>query len=133
MNMSSKRKPQSKADSLLAALQQKAPPVAQIGPDPQQELAVATSDVVEPGSKSAASIGRATKSRAGKPVQFWIHEEDRRLLRELAAWLAGQGERPTDSMVIRSALRVTKTDAEFFKAYREASLLDGRLKQRKSA
>jgi hypothetical protein len=133
MNMSSKPKPQSKAASLLAALQQKAPPVAQIEPDPQQELAVAASDGAEPGPKSAVSTGRATKSRAGKPVQFWIHEEDRRLLRELAAWLAGQGERPTDSMVIRSALRVTKTGAEFLKAYRDASLLDGRLKQHKSA
>jgi hypothetical protein len=133
MNMSSKPKPQSKAASLLAALQQKVPSVAQIGPDPQQESAVAASDDAQPGQKSAVSTSRATKGRAGKAVQFWIHEEDRRLLRELAAWLAGQGERPTDSMVIRSALRVTKTGAEFLKAYRDASLLDGRLKQHKSA
>src|ERR1700756_5644709 len=34
-----------------------------------------------------------TKSQ-GLPVQFWLHDEDRRLIRELAAWLAGQGERP---------------------------------------
>ena len=133
MNMSSKPKPQSKAASLLAALQQKVPSVAPIGPDPRQESAVVASDDAEPGQESAVSTSRATKSRAGKPVQFWIHEEDRRLLRELAAWLAGQGERPTDSMVIRSALRVTKTGAEFLQAYRDASLLDGRLKQRKSA
>jgi hypothetical protein len=132
MTMSAKTKPQSKAASLLAALQQKVPSVAH-EPDPRQESAVAASDDAEPGLGSAVSTSRGTKSRAGKPVQFWIHEEDRRLLRELAAWLAGQGERPTDSMVIRSALRVTKTGAEFLKAYRDASLLDGRLKQRKSA
>ena len=131
--MSSKSKPQSKAAGLLAALQQKVPAVIEIAPEPQQESAPAIADDAAPGPRLAASTSRTTKSRAGKPVQFWIHEEDRRLLRELAAWLAGQGERPTDSMVIRSSLRVTKTGAEFLKAYRDASLLDGRLKQRKSA
>jgi hypothetical protein len=134
MNMSNKSKTtQSKAASLLAALQQKPPVVAQIEPEPQQESAAPAADDAELGLKPAASTSRTTKSRAGKPVQFWIHEEDRRLLRELAAWLAGQGERPTDSMVIRCALRVTKTGAEFLKAYRDASQLDGRLKQHKSA
>jgi len=131
--MSSKPKPQSKAAGLLAALQQKIPAVAEIAPEPRQESALAAADDTAPGPKPAASTSRATKNRAGKPVQFWIHEEDRRLLRELAAWLAGQGERPTDSMVIRSSLRVTKTGAEFLKAYRDASQLDGRLKQHKTA
>jgi hypothetical protein len=73
------------------------------------------------------------KSRVGKPVQFWLHDEDRRLVRELAAWLAAQGERTTDSLVIRSALRMTSTGSAFLKAYRQASQLDGRLKQHKNA
>ena len=37
-------------------------------------------------------------------MQFWMHDEDRKLIRELSAWLAGQGTRPSDSMVIRAAL-----------------------------
>ena len=49
-------------------------------------------------------------------------------MRELAAWLAGQGLRPTDSMVIRVALRTARTGGELLEAYRQASRLDGRLK-----
>jgi hypothetical protein len=71
-------------------------------------------------------------SRTGKPVQFWLHDEDRQLVRELAAWLAGQGIRSTDSMVIRAALRTAKTGGELLDAYREAAQLDGRLKQHKA-
>jgi hypothetical protein len=66
-------------------------------------------------------------------VQFWLHDEDRRLVRELAAWLAGQGVRSTDSLVIRAALRTAKTGGEFLEAYQHASQLDGRLKLHKNA
>jgi len=50
-----------------------------------------------------------TKSRRGKPSQFWFHDDDRKIVRELSAWLAGQGVRPTDSLVIRAVLRTAKT------------------------
>lgn len=69
------------------------------------------------------------KSR-GKPSQYWLHDEDRRVLRKLAAWLAGQGERPTDSLVIRSVLQMATVGPDLLKAYRRAAQLDGRLKQR---
>jgi hypothetical protein len=44
------------------------------------------------------------KSRP-KPLQLQYHfyEEDRRPIRTLAAWLAGQGERPSDARVIRAS------------------------------
>jgi hypothetical protein len=71
------------------------------------------------------------KRRIGKQVQVWFHEEDGRIVRELAAWLAGQGVRPTDSLVIRAALRTAKTGGELLQAYRQASDLDGRLKRHK--
>ena len=110
----------SNVSSLLAAIQRKVPsippPAAGPGPSP----------------KAARHTGLAVpKSRVGKPVQFWLHEEDRRLVRELAAWLAGQGLRSTDSLVIRSALRTAKTGTELLEAYRQAAQLDGRLKQHK--
>ena len=69
------------------------------------------------------------KSKVGKAVQFWMHEEDTQLVRELSAWLAGQGVRPSDSMVIRATLRYAKTGSALLEAYRQASRLDGRLKQ----
>ena len=101
----------SKQDSLLAALQRKTVPAA---PEPEPP-------------PPAAAPGRA--ARSGKPVQFWLHEADRKIIRELAAWLAGQGIRSTDSMVVRAALRMAKTGPGLLTAYREAAALDGRLKR----
>ena len=77
----------------------------------------------------AAVADKKAKSRIGKPVQFWMHDEDRKLVRELSAWLAGQGLRPTDSMVIRAVLRLAKTGSGLIEAYWEAAKLDGRLKR----
>jgi hypothetical protein len=90
-----------------------------------------TPEVVPPHVKSSErrAAKKAPKSRVGKAVQFWMHDEDRKLVRELAAWLAGQGARPTDSMVIRAALRFAKTGSGFLEAYRQAGQLDGRYKR----
>ena len=77
---------------------------------------------------AAPSAAKQPKSRPGKAVQFWMHAEDTQLVRELSAWLAGQGVRPSDSLVIRAALRYAKTGNAFLEAYRQASALDGRLK-----
>ena len=124
--MSSKAK--SKADSLLAALQRTVPdrpPAPEVTKDGFPETP-RRSRIVNRPTRSAPV---KTKGR-GQPVQFWLHDEDRVLVRELAAWLAGQGVRSTDSLVIRAALRTVKTDEGFLEAYRHASKLDGRLKPR---
>jgi hypothetical protein len=127
-----KPKSSSRSEGLLAALKQQGPKA-----DPPLETSApvsapsAESDPQPKRITRASAASPVTKSRVGKPVQFWIHEEDRRRLRELAAWLAGQGERPSDSMVIRAALRVTQTTQAFLDAYREAAQLDGRLKERR--
>lgn len=117
-----------KAGALLAAIRRKAPGGRTAPPEPSKRTAAA---VAEPDAPRRTGVA-VPKSRVGKPVQFWLHEEDRRLVRELAAWLAGQGLRSTDSLVIRSALRTAKTGGELLEAYREASQLDGRLKRHKS-
>jgi hypothetical protein len=109
-------------DDLLAAIQRKAPnPDHEARGEPEQSDA---HRAVVP----VAEI-RPKRSRVGKAVQFWMHEEDRRILRELSAWLASPGVRPSDSLVIRTALRVAKTGSELLQAYHEAAQLDGRLKQ----
>jgi hypothetical protein len=77
-------------------------------------------------------VRRAAKKKGGKNVHFFLHDEDTRLIRELATWLSGQGERPNDSLVVRSAIRAVKTDANLLKSYRQATQLDGRLKQHKT-
>jgi hypothetical protein len=82
---------------------------------------------IEVFNKSAAD--KKVKSHKGGPVQFWMHDEDRKLIRELSAWLAGQGIRPTDSMVIRAVLRVAKTGSALLEACEQAAKVDGRLKR----
>jgi hypothetical protein len=50
----------------------------------------------------------AKKGKRGSGTQFWLHDEDRKLIRELYAWLSNQGVRPNDSVVMRAALRMAK-------------------------
>jgi len=110
-------------DALLAAIQRKAPSSA---PPPEPPPAP---DSPNSGAQTSPPTPKPAKpGRVGRPVQFWMHDEDRRLLRELSAWLAGQGVRASDSLVIRTALRSAKTGSELLEAYREAAKLDGRLK-----
>jgi hypothetical protein len=124
--MSSKAKA-SNVNNLLAAIQRKTPSSPAPAPEPPLKQTAVSVTEPEPPRRAAA----VPKSRVGKPVQFWLHDEDRRLVRELAAWLAGQGLRSTDSLIIRSALRTAKTGGELLEAYRQAAQLDGMLKQHK--
>ena len=128
-----KSKSTDKAASLLAAIQRTPVSAAESEPPSPQPEPPAQSVTSAPAARPKAHPAKHVKSRVGKPVQFWLHDEDRKLVRELSAWLAGQGERPTDSLVIRSALRMANTSGELLKAFRQASQLDGRLKQHKKS
>jgi hypothetical protein len=118
-------------NSLLAAIQRKAPGDPAPAPQPTAETVAERTPRRKTSRRAAATP--LPKSKGGKPAQFWLHDEDRRVVRELAAWLAGQGFRSTDSLVIRAALRTAKTGGEFLEAYRHASQLDGRLKAHKNS
>ena len=128
--MSGPSKPGDKRNSLLAAIQRKVPTApAEPTPEPEAKPPVTVAER-EPRRKEAQPVAapEKPKRRRGKQVQVWFHEEDGRLVRELAAWLAGQGLRPTDSLVIRAALRTAQTGGALLQAYRRATELDGRLK-----
>lgn len=127
--MSSPSKRSDMRNTLLAAIQRKVPvtpPLSEPEPNPSAPVSQSEPDPKQPRPPKAADKPRRRK---GKQVQFWFHEEDGRLVRELAAWLAGQGLRPTDSLVIRAALRNAQTGAGLLEAYRRAAELDGRLKR----
>jgi hypothetical protein len=110
----------STVDNLLDAIKRKAP---------ANDLPESADPLANPPALQASPQETPKKrSRVGRPVQFWMHEEDRRILRELSAWLAGQGVRASDSLVIRTALRSAKTGNDLLQAYHEAAQLDGRLK-----
>lgn len=83
----------------------------------------------KPETPTKTKKAKKTTPPRGKNVHFFLHDEDKRLIRELSAWLAGQGVRTSDSMVIRASLRAVKTGREFMEAYQQASLLDGRFKR----
>jgi hypothetical protein len=120
-------KPKNNVNDLLAAIKRTPTSVPDVIP---KLVAASETPVAAPAKKlERPTAKKDRKNRVGKPVQFWMHDEDRKLLRELAAWLAGQGERPTDSMVIRAALRFAKTGGAFLEAYKDAGQLDGRYKR----
>ena len=116
-------KSNTKQNQLAAALREAVPSQQTHSESP------AALPVVERGKASASP---QPKKQRGKNVHFFLHEEDTRLIRGLAAWLSGQGERPSDSLVVKAALRAVKADGNFLKSYRQATQLDGRLKQHRT-
>jgi hypothetical protein len=69
----------------------------------------------EERTPAPAPLPSAPRKKIGKAVQFWFHEEHLQLIRELYAWLAGQGH-PSDSAILRVALRMAKPGAELLEA-----------------
>jgi hypothetical protein len=102
-----------------------------MGKDRQSDLLAKIKRQTPEAPKEAAIVDvpiPAKNSRMGRGAQFWLHDEDRKLIRELYAWLANQGVRPNDSIVVRAALRMAKPGAALLEAYHEAVKLDGRRK-----
>lgn len=124
-------KPKNNVNDLLAAIKRQ-PTSATPSKATEEVPPVKRSESEKPVRQETpkrATAEKKAKSRIGKPVQFWMHDEDRKLVRELSAWLAGQGIRPTDSMVIRAVLRLAKTGSGLLEAYWQAAQLDGRIKR----
>ena len=68
-------------------------------------------------------------STRGKPMNLYVRTEDVAKMRELTAFAASNGLRTSDSLIVRSALRVTKADRAFLVALKEATSGDLRFKQ----
>jgi hypothetical protein len=129
----SKRK--NNVDSLLAAIKRQAPKESTTASVERAKLSGAAKRPAKDDTKPEASPpakGHETKRLIGQKVTIWMHDADRKLVRELAAWLAGQGLRPSDSMVIRAALRFVKTGGTFLETYQQASALDARFKRERT-
>jgi len=123
-------KPNNNVTSLLAAIKRQptnASPEKPTEETPAPKQTEAKS-VVRTDAPKKPSAEKKPKRKVGRAVQFWMHDEDIKLVRELSAWLAGQGIRPSDSLVIRAVLRVAKTGSGLLEAYAQAAKLDGRLK-----
>jgi len=106
---------------LLAAIQRQTPTNSEQVTEPPTSP--------EPTNEKNKLLGnRLTAHR----VQFYLHDNDRQTVRELSAWLAAQGIRASDSLVIRAALRLAKTGGELLNTYRQLEQMDGRYKQAKA-
>ena len=110
--------------NLLAAIQRQVPAAA---PGPVKEAAKVES--IAPGPRFVQKAKVSGKRKPAHKLQFYFHDEDRRMIRELSAWLAGQGVRASDSLILRSALRLAKTGGELLSTYQQLAELDGRLKR----
>lgn len=82
---------------------------------------------MSPASRKSSKTGPAPKR--GKPVNIYLHDADRRRIRDLAAYLANEGLRVSDSQVIKAALLVAQPDKRLLKAYLEIKGADQRYKQ----
>lgn len=70
-----------------------------------------------------------TKSRRGKPVNLYLRDGDVAKVRELMAFVAGQGERVSESLIVRAAIHATNPGRSFLEAYRQAASADLRFKR----
>ena len=68
------------------------------------------------------------KPKRGKPINLYFRDEDRAKVRELTAYLAGEGERTSASLIVRAAVRAASPGRAFLNAYRETAKTDLRFK-----
>jgi len=82
---------------------------------------------VSPSDRKSGKTGDAPKR--GKPVNIYLHDADQVRIRDLAAYLANEGLRVSDSQVIKAALLLAQPDKRLLKAYLEVRGADQRYKQ----
>jgi hypothetical protein len=65
---------------------------------------------------------------SGRAVNLYLHPQNEQQIRRLAAFINAQGERATDSQIVKAALRLAKPDDAFLRAFRDAMGADARFK-----
>ena len=115
-------KPPSRASALLAALTR---PSAQV-PTENAPAPEKTSDKDIRQQTEPAPVKGEQQPAAGRRTNYklvYFTDEDRALVLEKMVWVASQGIRPSDSLILRAALRVANPDQAFREAL-EAILRD---------
>lgn len=69
---------------------------------------------------------KAAPKRTGKATNLYMGDAEMTKVRELAAWLQGQGIRTSDSRVICAAIRTVKADRHLKEAYEQIAGNDAR-------
>jgi hypothetical protein len=68
------------------------------------------------------------KSKRGRPVNLYMRDADVDKVRELTAFIAGQGERTSDSLIVRAAIQGANPGRGFMEAYGRVAAADLRFK-----
>lgn len=82
---------------------------------------------MSPDNRKPGKTG--TPAKRGKAVNIYLHDADQMRIRELAAYLASEGLRVSDSQVIKAALLLAQPDKRLLKAYLDIKGADRRYKQ----
>lgn len=69
---------------------------------------------------------RGSGAGKGSPVSFWVNEEDRSILNEIGIMLYAKGIKPSDSLIVRVALRLLPRDYRLVEGAREMQEQDRR-------
>lgn len=72
---------------------------------------------------------KKTTTKRGKPINLYFRDTDLSKVRELTAFAAGQGERTSDSLIVRAALLAATPGRVFLTALREVASADLRFRQ----
>jgi hypothetical protein len=116
-----------KASALLNLMQAPTEP-SRLPETPTAEPVPAERKTVSSANAAPVRKPIAKARGTGKRVTLFLHERDRQLIRELMAYLAGQGRRVSESIVIKAALRVAKHDSALLRAHDDAAAQDQRFK-----
>jgi hypothetical protein len=68
-------------------------------------------------------------TKRGRPVNLYLRDADLARVRELTAFAAAQGERTSDSLIVRAALFAVTPGRTFLTALRKVASADLRFKQ----
>ncbi|MEZ2346605.1 hypothetical protein [Terriglobus sp. RCC_193] len=60
----------------------------------------------------------------GKRVTMYLRDEDREKVRQLMADIALQGERVSESLIVRAAILAAEPGKKFLTAYKQAASVD---------
>jgi hypothetical protein len=116
-----------KAAELLKVLGQRTPTREVAAPKTQSSLQTGSA-APRRAPQPKASRPRTTAPRGirGRKIDFYLHAEDEKLIREFAVWLVPHRKRINDSLVVKSVLRAAKTGPGLLAAYDAAASVDGR-------
>ena len=96
-------------------------------------MAALRSTAAKKSPKTVTAVKPAQKTGRGKPFNIYLHPEDQSRIRSLVAYLSAQGERVSDSQVIKASLQIAEGNAYLLSALHAVAERDQRFKKARDA